>query len=200
MNTEPIDTLAQTFLFGLVFCSLLTDVYVFFQSSTNDKQMKKRIDYYSDVYKAVTSVGLNQYEVDSDGTIKIENELKETITSKVNEVKETLEKLEKEKKEIEESLSPPFEESTTFDLHQQQQQKLPKQEKISNVQNEKLIIELKETENKKKTELKEKEEDLTWIHEEKKKKKEKREKEKEKEEKIQHSSKKEKEERRTKRK
>lgn len=186
MNTEPIDTLAQTFLFGLVFCSLLTDVYVFFQSSTNDKQMKKRIDYYSDVYKAVTSVGLNQYEVDLDGTIKIENELKETITSKVNEVKETLEKLEKEKKEIEEKLNI--------------QPSIPPENDIHiDIQIEKINTELKENENEmKKNEFKEIEE-LTKIQEEKKKKKERREKEKERE-KEEKTSKKEKEERRSKRK
>ncbi len=171
MNTEPIDTLAQTFLFGLVFCSLLTDVYVFFQSSTEDKQMKKRIDYYSDVYKAVTSVGLNQYEVDKDGTILIENS--ENISTKVNEVEETLKKLEEEKKKIEDDL---------------------KEEIVIEEKKEEEIKEIIILKNEKKKE----EIQTSIIVEEKKKKK--RDKEKEKEKNLNDSSKKEKEERRMKKK
>ncbi len=178
MNTEPIDTLAQTFLFGLVFCSLLTDVYVFFQSSTEDKQMKKRIDYYSDVYKAVTSVGLNQYEVDKDGTILIENS--ENISTKVNEVEETLKKLEEEKKKIEEDL---------------------KKEIIIEEKREEEIKEIIILQN----ENKEEEIQSTFVVEEKEKKKKKREKEKEREKEkmindLSISSKKEKEEKKIKKK
>ncbi len=103
MNTDPIDNLAQSFLIGLVLCSALSDGYIFLQNMSKDKNM----EYYKDVYQAVTSFSLQKYEEKEDGCIVItddsikQEDLKEVENKEIKkeEMKET--KVEEDKsKEI----------------------------------------------------------------------------------------------------
>ncbi len=103
MNNDPIDNLAQSFLVGLVICSTLSDGYILFQKYMNDKKFQKNIEYYSDVFNAVTSFGLNKHTESDDGSIIIDTQT-QTLPEK-NKLKETSENIEiiKEKNEVKET-------------------------------------------------------------------------------------------------
>lgn len=103
MNNDPIDNLAQSFLVGLVICSTLSDGYILFQKYMNDKKFQKNIEYYSDVFNAVTSFSLNKHTESDDGSIIIDTQT-QTLPEK-NELKETSENIEiiKEKIELKET-------------------------------------------------------------------------------------------------
>jgi hypothetical protein len=83
MNTDPIDNLAQSFLIGLVLCSALSDGYIFLQNMSKDKNM----EYYKDVYQAVTSFSLQKYEETDDGSILIVSDTKEETKKEMKEDK-----------------------------------------------------------------------------------------------------------------
>ncbi len=86
---DPTDNLAQSFLIGLVFCSLISDVYIGVNSFINNDELKKNITYVNDVIHAVSSFSLNKYEELNDGSICISNE-KEQINNdkkKINKEK-----------------------------------------------------------------------------------------------------------------
>ncbi len=59
---DPTDNLAQSFLIGLVFCSLISDVYIGVHSIIKNEDIKKKIHYISDVVSAITSFSLKKYE------------------------------------------------------------------------------------------------------------------------------------------
>ncbi len=91
------DNLAQSFLIGLVFCSVLSDVYIGVHSIFNNEDLKKKINYYQDVVSAVSSFSLNKYEENDDGSIYIENNVNKNKDK--NQFKEKI-KIEKENKDV----------------------------------------------------------------------------------------------------
>jgi hypothetical protein len=170
MNTDPIDNLAQSFLIGLVLCSALSDGYLFLQNMSKNKNM----EYYKDVYQAVTSFSLQKYEEKEDGCIIITDDSIKQEDSKEVENKE----IKKEEiKEVE------IKEMKKEEIKETKEDEEPKEIPPTPIQmNIEPIVEERKKEKKKSKEIKEYESKYSHKHEKERDKekevlKEKREKE-----------------------
>lgn len=100
--SDNIDNLAQSFFIVLIFCSVLNDSYSIMNNYFNNEHVQKKMKYYNNVYTVAKNILTKNYESDSDGTIIIDEGVKENIKedkNKEDKNKEDKNKVDKNKEE-----------------------------------------------------------------------------------------------------
>jgi hypothetical protein len=69
--SDTINNLAFSFFSGLVICSLLSDSYIILNNFLKNNYIKKKIDYYKNIYRIIVGLSLNSFKNDQDGNIII---------------------------------------------------------------------------------------------------------------------------------
>jgi hypothetical protein len=70
--SENINNLAFSFFSGLVICSILSDSYIILNNFLKNNYIKKKINYFKNIYKIIIGLTLNSFKNDDNGNIIIE--------------------------------------------------------------------------------------------------------------------------------
>jgi hypothetical protein len=77
--SENINNLAFSFFSGLVICSILSDSYIILNNFLKNNYIKKKINYFKNIYRIIIGLSLNSFKNDDNGDIIIqESENKST--------------------------------------------------------------------------------------------------------------------------